>query len=135
MFSQTIIIGNLGKDVDLRYTPDGVPVASFSVATSEHWTDKNGAPQERTTWFKVTTWNKLADNCAQFLHKGSKVMVIGRIATSAWTNQAGEPQATLELTASTVKFLSPKGEGENGGNNRSQQAGHPSTIDEEEVPF
>lgn len=134
MFQQMIIVGNLGRDPEMRYTQSGVPVTNFSVATTEHWTDSNGAPQERTTWFKTTAWNKLAENCAEFLHKGSKVMVVGRIAASAWKNQEGEPQATLELTASTVKFLSPKGEGGENGGNRSQQSGPPH-IDEEEIPF
>lgn len=72
---------------------------------NERWVDQDNQPQERTTWFRVTAWRKLAEVCNQYLSKGRQVLVEGRVSASAWQNQAGEPQATLELTARTVKFL------------------------------
>ncbi len=112
MYQTTTIIGYLGSDPEMRYTPSGVPVTSFGVAVNRKWTDKDGETQERTTWFRVTAWRKLAETCAQHLRKGRLVMVEGDIDASAWTGQDGKPRATLELTAKTVKFLSPKEESE-----------------------
>ena len=112
MYQTTLLVGYLGNDPEMRYTPSGVPVASFNVATNRRWTGQDGEPQEKTTWFRVTVWRKLAETCAQYLHKGSMVFVEGDVDTSAWTGQDGKPRATLELTARTVRFLTPKKEGE-----------------------
>ncbi len=111
MYQKTIIVGRLGGDPEMRYTPSGVPVTSFGVAVNKRWTDQNGEQQEKTTWFRVTAWRKLAENCAQYLHKGSLVFVEGDVDASAWTGQDGKPRATLELTAREVRFLTPKGNG------------------------
>lgn len=127
MYQSVTIIGRLGGDPSMRYTSSGVAVTSFSVATSRKWTDAAGAAQERTTWFKVSAWRKLAETCNQYLHKGQLVMVEGEIDASAWTGQDGTAKATLELTARTVKFLSKSGE--------AQEAAIPSINDVEEVPF
>ncbi|MDH7485197.1 MAG: single-stranded DNA-binding protein [Anaerolineae bacterium] len=105
MYQNTVIVGNLGRDPEMRYTPSGIPVTNFTVAVNERWVDQDNQPQERTTWFRVTAWRKLAEVCNQYLSKGRQVLVEGRVSASAWQNQAGEPQATLELTARTVKFL------------------------------
>ncbi|MCS6843869.1 MAG: single-stranded DNA-binding protein [Caldilineales bacterium] len=105
MFQQLIIIGNLGSDPELRYTQDGTPVASFSVAVNRRWTSPDGSHGEETTWFRVTAWRKLAELCNQYLRKGRQVMVIGRVSARAYTAANGEPRATLEVTADTVKFL------------------------------
>ena len=123
MFSQTIIVGNLGRDVELRYTSGGKPVAEFSVATSRKWGGNN--PGEETTWWKVTAWGNLAETCNQYLKKGSRVLVSGsQVKASAWSGQDGEARATLELTANTVKFLNtPAG----------SNAGMPEA--EEDLPF
>ena len=110
MHQTTIIIGNVGRDPELRFTPSGVPVCSFSVATSRSWTDADGVKQERTTWFRVTAWRKLAEICNQYLAKGRQVMVEGEVDVSAWIND-GEARATLELTARTVKFLGKRDDG------------------------
>ncbi len=109
MYQSTTIVGRLGNDPEMRYTPSGVPVASFNVAVNKRWTDQSGQQQERTTWFRVTAWRKLGENCAQYLHKGSLVFVEGDVEASAWTGQDGQPRASLELTARTVKFLDNKG--------------------------
>jgi single-strand DNA-binding protein len=123
MYQSTTVIGHLGGDPSMRYTSSGVAVTNFSVATSRKWTDAAGAAQERTTWFKVSAWRKLAEVCNQYLHKGQLVMVEGEIDASAYTpKDGGEPRASLELTARTVKFLS-RGE--------AQEA----PQDETDVPF
>lgn len=108
MYQHTIIIGHLGKDPEMRYTPGGAAVTSFSVATSRKWNDAQGQQQEKTTWWKVSAWNKLAEVCNQYLHKGSLVMVEGDVSASAWIGQDGSARATLELTARNVKFLSTR---------------------------
>jgi len=125
MYQNTIVIGHLGRDPEMRYTPSGVPVCSFSVATTRKWTDAAGAAQEKTTWFRVSAWRKLAETCSQYLHKGQLVMVEGEIDASAYTpKDGGEPRASLELTARTVKFLSKSGE--------AQEA---AAEDENQIPF
>jgi single-strand DNA-binding protein len=111
MYQNTTIIGHLGRDPEMRYTPDGTPVTSFSVATNRKWTNAEGQLQERTTWFRVTTWRKLAETCNQYLTKGQLVLVVGDVGASAWSDKtSGEPRATLELRARIVRFLSARGE-------------------------
>lgn len=142
MFSKTIIVGRLGGDPELRYTQGGQAVCSFSVATDRSWTDASGERQEKTTWFRVTAWGKLADLCNQYLKKGRTVLVEGEVEASAWMpQQGGEPRASLELTARNVRFLGGKNEGSgeggtqfSGGGAFAQGQGAPH-IDEEEIPF
>jgi single-strand DNA-binding protein len=110
MFQRTIVVGHVGRDPEMRYTPGGVPVTSFSVATSRRWTNQNGEQQEKTTWFRVTCWRKLAELAAQYLQKGRLVLVEGDIEAQAYTDREGAARATLELTATTLKFLGGRGE-------------------------
>ncbi len=125
MYQHTVIAGRLGNDPELRYTGDGTPVVNFSVAVSKRWTDKEGETQERTTWFRVTAWRKLAEVCANYLSKGRMVLVDGEVSASAWFNRDGDPVATLELTARNVKFLG----GKNGSNGKSTE------NEDDEKPF
>jgi len=118
MYQKLIIIGNLGRDPEQRFLESGKAVTSFSVATSEKWTGQDGQPQERTVWWRVSAFGKLAEICKDYLHKGSKVYVEGRVQADPktggpriWNGQDGAPRASFELTADVVKFLSPKGEG------------------------
>jgi len=118
MFHQIIIVGNVGKDAELRYTSSGQAVTSFSVATSRKYTGANGEQAEETIWFRVSTWGKTAEICNQYVKKGSKVLVEGRITPDKttggpriWTKQDGTSGASFEVTAQTVRFLSAKGEG------------------------
>ena len=105
-FEQTLIIGNVGKDCELRYTQSGVPVASFSVAVSSSWVDKaTNEKREKTSWYSVTCWKHLAEIANKFVVKGMSVMVVGTCEASAYMGQDGQPKASLELTARTVKFL------------------------------
>jgi single-strand DNA-binding protein len=105
-FQQTIIIGNVGRDPELRYTQSGVAVADFSVAVNRSWTDRNtNERREETTWVRVTAWRGLAETVNTYVHKGMQIMVTGRIAASAYIGQDGEARATIELTADEIQFL------------------------------
>jgi len=129
MYQNTVVVGHLGRDPEMRYTPDGTPVTSFNIATTRKWTNAEGQPQEKTTWFRVTTWRKLAETCNQYLTKGQLVLVAGSIDVSAWTDKAtSEPRAKLELRARTVRFLSKKGE-------RAEAPEEVPPAAEEEIPF
>lgn len=108
-YQYTIIIGNVGREPEMRYTQAGVAVCDFSVAVSRRWTT-NGEQQEETTWFRVSAWRGLAETCNQYVHKGMQIMVAGRISASAFTGQDGEPRASLELTALDVQFLGRRGD-------------------------
>ncbi|GAB4572763.1 MAG: hypothetical protein Kow0077_13140 [Anaerolineae bacterium] len=105
MYQYTVIVGNVGRDPELRYTPDGTAVCDFSVAVNRRWTAQDGSQQEKTTWFRVTCWRKLAETVNQYLSKGRQVLVVGEVDASAWLDGEGNPRATLELTAREVKFL------------------------------
>ncbi len=110
MYQKTIVVGYLGRDPEMRYTTTGSPVTSFSVATSRTWTNQNGERQEKTTWFRVTAWQKLAEFAAQYLKKGSRVLVEGDVDASAYTDREGSPRASLELRATAIRFMSSKDE-------------------------
>jgi single-strand DNA-binding protein len=133
MFQQTQIIGNLGGDPELRYTPSGQAVCNFSVATSRKWTDSNtGEVNEKTTWFRVTAWGKLGEVCNTYLTKGRQVFVSGEVEAQAWSDREGNPRATLALTAREIKFLGGKRENGNGGG---YEAAEESSVTEDEIPF
>jgi single-strand DNA-binding protein len=116
-FHTLIVVGNLGRDPEMRYTPNGQPVTSFSVASSRSYTNNAGEKVEETTWFRVSVWGKMAETCNQYLHKGSKVLVEGRLTADKngspriWTRQDGTPSASFEINAQTVRFLSSRGYG------------------------
>ena len=103
--NKVILVGNLGKDPELRHTPQGQAVANFPLATSESWSDKNGQKQERTEWHKVVVWGKPAENVAKYLSKGRKAYVEGRLQTRAWDDKDGQKRYTTEIVATTVQFL------------------------------
>ncbi len=112
---QTIIIGNVGREPDMRYTPTNIPVCSFSVAVTERWNDKQtNEKKEKTTWYRVTCWRGLAETANQYVKKGMPIMVVGTVEVRAYKNNAGEAAASLELTASTFQFLSGGGMGSGG---------------------
>lgn len=108
--NKVILIGNVGKDPEVRFTGAGQAVANFTIATNEIWTDKTGAKQERVEWHRITTWGKLAELCGQYLQKGRSAYVEGRITTREWEDKEGKKQFTTEIVASEVKFLGAKGD-------------------------
>ncbi|HQZ70890.1 MAG: single-stranded DNA-binding protein [Anaerolineae bacterium] len=106
MYQKVIIVGNLGRDPELRYTATGTPVANFPVATNRRWTDAEGNANEETTWFRVSVFGKQAEICNQYLEKGRVVLCDGEIRTSQYEDQEGHTRYSWELRANTVKFLS-----------------------------
>lgn len=104
-FCKVMIVGNLGRDPEMRYTPNGKAVTTFSVAVSRKYSSAEGEPKEETEWFRVTAWNKLAETCNEFLSKGRKVFVEGRLKTSTWDGQDGQRRTTLEVTATDMVLL------------------------------
>jgi single-strand DNA-binding protein len=109
MLNKVMLIGNLGKDPELRYTTSGQAVCDFNIATSEVYTDRDGQKQEKTEWHRVVVWARQAENCKRYLSKGSKVFVEGRLQTRDWQDQSGNKRYTTEVVAQNVQFLSPKG--------------------------
>jgi len=109
--NKVMLIGRLGKDPEIRYTPDGSPVASFSLATSENWTDKSGTRQERTEWHNIVAWTRLADLSKRFLAKGRQVYVEGRIRTREWNDKDGNKRRTTEIIATQMVLLGSRPEG------------------------
>jgi single-strand DNA-binding protein len=135
MFHTLIIVGNVGKDPEMRYTPSGQAVTSFSVATNRQYSTANGEQVKETIWFRVSTWGKQAEVCKQYLNKGSKVLIEGRLTPDkstggprVWNKDDGTASASFEVTASTVRFLSSRGEGE-------QHDEHPAAVAEDDIPF
>jgi len=123
-FNKIIIVGNLGRDPELSYTPQGTAVCKFSVATNERRRDKAGEQQDITTWFRVTVWGKQAENVSRYLSKGRKVYLEGRLHVEEWTDREGKPRQSLEVNASDVQFIDSAGAGGvEGIPVRSQQSG------------
>ena len=108
-FNKVIVVGNLGRDPELRYTPQGTAVCTFSVATNERRKAATGEQQDVTTWFRVTVWGKQAETVSQYLAKGRNVYVEGRLHVEEWTDRDGKPRFTLELNASDVRFIDTGG--------------------------
>ncbi len=103
--NKAILIGNLGKDPELRYTPGGQAVATFTLATTERWNDKNGQRQDRTEWHNIVVWGKLAELVNQYLKKGRSAYVEGRITTRSWDDRDGVKKYRTEIVANQVQFL------------------------------
>jgi single-strand DNA-binding protein len=144
MFQTIILIGNLGRDPEMRYTPSGQAVTSFNVATNHQYTNNNGEVVKEVTWFRVSVWGKSAESCNQYLKKGSKVLVEGRLrgdpasgGPRIWTAQDGSPRTSFEVTAQTVRFLSSRNEMEGGagGGAPVSDEGLAPGGDEGDIPF
>jgi single-strand DNA-binding protein len=137
MYQKIILIGRLGRDPEMRYTADGTPVTSFSVATDRRWTDQSGQQQQRTVWFRVTAWKRQAETCNQFLTKGRLVMVEGELSEpKPYQSREGEWRASLEVRALAVKFLESRGEAGAGAAPEAAEGAEPAApASEEEIPF
>lgn len=131
-FQQTIIVGNLGRDPELRYTQGGVPVCSFSVAVTT-MSGQGDSRQEKTNWVRVSAWRELGERCNQYLAKGRQVMVIGTVEARAYADNAGQPAASLELTARDVRFLGSREDGGGSGGGGRDDYGGSSGVDD--IPF
>jgi single-strand DNA-binding protein len=135
MYQQITLVGRLGNDPEMRYTPSGVPVTSFSLAVDRRWTDAEGQTQEKTTWFRITAWRRQAEILSQYLEKGRPVLIIGEIEEARpWTDRDGNLRASLEVTARDFRFLG--GRSDNGQSNN--QSGAQSNAEEpatEDIPF
>jgi single-strand DNA-binding protein len=149
MYQTIIIVGNVGRDPEMRYTPSGQAVTSFSVATNRQYTNNAGEVVKETIWFRISAWGKTGEVCNQYLHKGSKVLVEGRLTADpatggprVWTGQDGSSRASFEVSAATVRFLSSKAESTAGENaapageaaEESNSASTPAP-DEGDIPF
>ena len=141
MYQKLTIVGNLGTDPEMRYTPSGQAVTNLSVATNRRWSDNEGNMQEETVWFRVSAWGKLAETCNQYLSKGRLVLVEGRLPPDKdsggpriWTDQNGNHRASYEMRAFEVKFLGGRSEG---GSFDAPDTAPPAGpgIGEDEIPF
>jgi single-strand DNA-binding protein len=110
MINKVILIGNLGADPEIRYTQSGTPVVNFRLATTENWKGQDGQMQEQTEWHNIVAWKRLAEICAEYLSKGSKVYIEGKLQTRKWQDQSGTDRYTTEIVAREMKMLSPRGQ-------------------------
>ena len=142
MYQKLILVGRLGRDPEMRFTPTGQAVTSFSVATDRQYTDQSGKPVKETVWFRITAWGKLAETCNNFLQKGKLVLIEGRLTVDAktggprtWVGQDGQPRASYEVTANTVKFLSQRSEGAGAGAGEGGVEEEMDIAPSEDIPF
>ena len=142
--NRVILIGNLGKDPEVRYTQDGKAVASLALATSESWKDQQGQVQEKTEWHRVSIFGKLAEIAGEYLLKGSQIYIEGKLQTRKWTNKEGQDQFTTEIVLDpfngVMQMLGGKGQSGQSQSNTSQQRGpvtgqnHPHTGQQQQQP-
>lgn len=139
-FNRITIVGYLGRDPELRYTPDGTPVCDFSVATTERRKDKSGEPQDITTWFRVTVWRRQAELAGQYLAKGKQVYVEGRLIQKEYQDRDGNTRFNLEVTASDIQFIGSRGEEGSSSRDEPSAKPHPqeasaAPVTEDDIPF
>jgi single-strand DNA-binding protein len=132
MLNRVMLIGNLGKDPEVKYTQSGTAVASFNVATTERWKDKEGQMQESTEWHRIVVWQKLAEICGEYLKKGSKVYIEGKLQTRKWQDKEGKDCYTTEIVASVMKMLDGKSSGGQQERPEGAENGQPGS---DQVPF
>ena len=141
--NKAILVGNLGRDPELRTTPNGQSVVNFTLATSETWTDKSGERVERTEWHRIVVWGRTAETCAQYLSKGRTVYIEGRIQTREWEDKDGHKRYTTEINANTVNFIGPRGSSGDSGSGPSGSSsggsdgpsGDPGPPADDNIPF
>lgn len=141
-FNKITLVGNLGRDPELRYTPQGTPVCSFTMATNERRKDKSGEFQDQTTWFRVTLWGRQAETASQYLTKGRPIYVEGRLRVEEWTDRDGKQRYTLEVHATDMQFIGGRGDDAQGGAPRPEPQGRPpqgggggGDIEDDDIPF
>jgi len=126
--NKVMIIGNLGRDPEMRYTPSGKPVTTFSVATSRTWNTSEGEKREETEWFNVVAWSSLAEICKQYLTKGQQVYIEGRLQTRRWDDQEGNKHTSIEIVANEMIILSER-------RDTAESSAESESIEDEEFPF
>jgi single-strand DNA-binding protein len=141
-FNKIILVGNLGRDPELRYTPQGTPVCSFSMATNERRKDRSGEMQDQTTWFRVTLWGRQAETASQYLTKGRPVYIEGRLRVEEWTDRDGKTRYTLEVHATDMQFIGGGARGDEapaaraaGAVGAADSPGEPPDSSDDDVPF
>lgn len=144
MVNKAILVGRLGRDPEVRYTTSGTPVANFSLATDESWTDKNGERQRRTEWHQIVVWSRLAEICERYLRKGRLVFIEGQIQTREWEDRDGNRRRTTEIVARNMQMLGSRsdemgiGQGSQRPASRASQPSQPSQeveITDDDIPF
>jgi single-strand DNA-binding protein len=136
--NKAIILGNLGRDPELRHTPGGKAVATLRIATNEVWTDQSGERQERTEWHTVVVWGRQAENCNQYLKKGRTVYIEGRLTTRKWQDKEGKDRYSTEIVADRVQFIGGGTGGGGGGGGREfedQSLEPPPPGGNDDIPF
>ena len=135
MVNKAILIGRLGKDPEVRYTPDGTMVTNFNLATDEQWKDKSGEKVQKTEWHRIVTFGKLAEICGNYLVKGKLIFVEGRIQTRSWEDKDGVKRFTTEIVANDMKMLDSKGQAKADGPSPDVVNTGSRNVTEEDVPF
>ena len=133
--NKVMIIGHLGRDPEMRYTPSGRPVTTFTVATSRSWNTVDGERHQETEWFNVVAWGNLAEICKQYLTKGQQVYVEGRLQTRKWEDKEGNKHSSVEIVASEMMMLGDRREANNNHPAESAEELEPTSTDEDEFPF
>jgi single-strand DNA-binding protein len=139
--NKVILVGNLGRDAELRYTPGGAAVATLNMATTEVWNDKQGQKQEKTEWHRVILWGKQAESLQEYLTKGKQIYVEGRLQTRQWDDKDGNKRYTTEIKADRITLLGGGGGGRSAGVERSTSASHAADeppmepITDDDIPF
>ncbi len=140
--NKVILIGNVGVDPDVKFTPGGTPVAKFSLATNERFKDKRGEWQDRTEWHNIVAWQRLAEIVGEYIKKGAKVYIEGRLQTSSWDDkQSGEKKYRTEIIAQDLVMLNGRADNESGGapkrksDGRDHEDGPHGQITDEDIPF
>lgn len=139
--NKVILVGNLGRDAELRYTPGGSAVATLNLATTEMWNDKDGQRQEKTEWHRIVLWGKQAETLSQYLQKGRQIYVEGRLQTRQWDDKDGNKRYTTEVRGDRVVLLGSAGGGGGRGAQRSEMAQAaessdlPAELSEDDIPF
>lgn len=139
--NKAILIGNLGRDPEIRYTPSGVAVVNFSIATTENWTNKDGGRETRTEWHRIVAFGKLGEICGQYLSKGKQVYIEGRIQTREWEDRDKNKRYTTEIVAQQMQMLGARGPEDSGGSSMDTQQGPDLSDasgpggDDSDVPF
>lgn len=142
-FNKVIVVGNLGRDPELRYTPQGTPVCSFTMATNEKRKDKAGEMQDVTTWFRITLWGRQAEAASQYLTKGRPVYIEGRLRMEEWTDRDSKQRFTLEVHATDMQFIGSRGDeaGSSSSRGRSDEGDAPKgnssdvEVTDDDIPF